>query len=293
MVSAKEPTVFGGYTQAELDRAYDQRAWAPNAEAIIADLGPRSTAARASLPNARVLAYGEGADEVLDVFLPAVPRGPVPVHIHLHGGAWRSLSRHEASFIATPLIAAGVAVVIPDFTNLPQVRMPVMVDQLRRAVAFVYRSADGLGGRADAITVSGHSSGAHLAAVLAMTDWRPLGLPPDIVKGLCCVSGSYDLEAVLLSARRNYIDLTLEEAEQLSPRRHAARIACPTVLAVGSRESPEFRRQWEDFAAALPHARTLLIEEINHFEILDEMIRPGSALSLALVAVARLEAGRT
>jgi len=77
-----------------------------------------------------------------------------------------------------------------------------MVDQVRAAVAWLYRHADQIGGDRNRIFVSGHSSGAHLAAAVATTDWKArFGLPQDVVKGALCCSGIYDLEPVRLSAR--------------------------------------------------------------------------------------------
>ena len=45
-----EDKVFLNYTQGELDRAYDQAAWAPNAAALIASYGTDSATAPPDLP---------------------------------------------------------------------------------------------------------------------------------------------------------------------------------------------------------------------------------------------------
>lgn len=280
--------VFLGYTQEALDRAYDQRAWAPNAQATIALYAALSAAARDALEHRSGIAYGDGPDEVLDLF----PAGAAnaPVHIHLHGGAWRSLSRLDASLVAPPLVEAGVHVIVPDFSSLPGARMPAMAAQVRRVVDWAYRNAAAFGGDADRITVSGHSSGAHLAAVLAATPWRERGLPATVLKGAFCLGGSYDLEPVLLSARRQYIDLSAEEAAALSPARHAEAIRCPVTVAVGERESPEFRRQAAQLAEALRAAghapEVLTAAGLDHFEALVEAARPGSELNRALLRMA-------
>jgi arylformamidase len=60
--------VFRDYTQDELDRAYDQRQWAPNAAAVIARYGTESAAARSRLRSLPGIAYGPSAEEVLDIF---------------------------------------------------------------------------------------------------------------------------------------------------------------------------------------------------------------------------------
>jgi len=77
-----------------------------------------------------------------------------------------------------------------------------MAEQVRRAVAWVYRNAPRFGGDPNSLYVSGHSSGAHLAGVILTTNWRQdFNLPADTVKGGLCCSGLFDLKPVRLSAR--------------------------------------------------------------------------------------------
>jgi arylformamidase len=107
--------------------------------------------------------------------------------------------------------------------------------------------------------LSGHSSGAHVAAVVA-TDPR---VGP-LLRSVTLLSGLYDLEPALLSARGAYVRLDAAEALALSPIHHVHRIAAPVVLAYGEGESPEFIRQSRDFAARLG-IKPILLEGTNHF----------------------------
>ena len=161
-----------------------------------------------------------------------------------------------------------------------------MVDQLTRALVWVYRNAETFGGDRNRILLSGHSSGAHLAAVLATVDWSGIGLPADLFCGLVCISGAYDLEPVVISARRSYIDLTDEEVDRLSPRRHAEKIRCPVRVLYGDKETPEFIRQAHKFAEALRETGKLRsiveIANCNHFEIFDRMADPNSPVFCAI-----------
>lgn len=282
--------VYLDYTQNELDRAYDQRAWASNAAELIESYARLSAEVRDAHPHHADIAYGPGADETLDWF-PAEGDGRA-IHIHLHGGAWRALGKSDVSFVAPALTARGVHVVAPDFTNLPAARMPDMVDQLIRAVMFVHRNAEQFGGDPDRLFISGHSSGAHLCAVLLTHDWSAHALPRNIFKGGLCVAGLYDLAPVMLSSRRLYVDLAAKEARRLSPIHHAATITCPVAIAYGGRESPEFIRQARAFAARLAALhRPVHISafgDLNHFEMAMELGRPGS--DIHHMAMAQIEA---
>ena len=135
------------------------------------------------------------------------------------------------------------------------------------------------------IHISGHSSGGHLAACVAVTDWTSeFGLPPCIVKSAICASGIYDLQPVRLSARNDYVKLNAETEQALSPIRHLERLSTSVFVACGSRESDEFKRQSCEFAAALgpalaaPHTE---LQALNHFEVAETLANPEYGLGLA------------
>jgi len=274
-------SVFRDYDQAELDRQYDQRAWAPNAIELINRYGADSAAVRTRTGEPDRYNYGGTRAECLDLF--RTHRTPAPVHVFVHGGAWRLLSADDSAFPAETFVRAGAHYVALDFAPLPQVPLDLMVDQVRSAIAWLHRYAVQFGGDPDRIFVSGHSSGAHLAAAVATTDWKArFGLPQDVVRGVLCCSGIYDLEPVRLSARNDYVQLDDTLVETLSPLRHVANLRCPVAVGVGERESDEFKRQAREFAAVLEeHGVPVEMFEgagLNHFEIVTTLASPAGLL---------------
>ena len=157
-----------------------------------------------------------------------------------------------------------------------------MAEQVRRAVAWVYRNAQIFGGDPSRLYISGHSSGGHLAGVVLVTDWqKEFNLPSDIVKGGLCCSGMFDLKPVRLSARSRYVKFTDEMEQALSSQRHLDKLNCPLIVSYGTLETPEFQRQSRDFATAVKAAgkpvQLLVGEGYNHFEIVRDArqsIRP-------------------
>ncbi|MFT8243243.1 alpha/beta hydrolase [Roseomonas sp. BN140053] len=277
--AAEAAAVFLHYGQAELDRQYDQRHWDPNGPETVAGYAAQTAAARAQLGNHRSLRYGEGETDWLDLYPAAQPEAPI--HVFLHGGAWRSLSRHDSGFAAPAFVAAGAHFVAPDFSVLPQTDLPGMVAQVRRALGWIHREARGaLGGDPGRIHVSGHSSGAHLAACLLATDWAAEGLPAGLIRSGVLVSGLYDLRAVRLSSRQDYVKLTAESEAALSPLRHLGKIRCPVAVYCGDSESAEFSRQSRDFAAALREAGrladTAVLAGRTHFTAVRDLGDPAS-----------------
>jgi len=284
-------TVFLDYDQAELDRQYDQRAWALNAVEVIERYSAQSNNVRARLGSPRTFAYGKTPAETIDVY-PA-DRRDAPMHVFIHGGAWRSLSKQESAFAAETFVNAGAHFVAVDFALLPKVSLAEMVDQVRRAVAWIYSNAEQLGGDRERLFVSGHSSGGHLAATILTTDWPgQFSLPHTVIKGGLCVSGIYDLHPVRLSTRNAYVRLCVEMEREFSPCQFVDHLACPVVLAYGEFESDEFKRQSRTFASLIERTgldiRLIEGRGLNHFEIIETLAEPTGLLGRIALAQMQL-----
>jgi arylformamidase len=281
-------TVFFGYDQAALDREYNNSGKVANAAEYLARYPGESARARDELPARFDLRYGPASGETLDLFLPP-GGGPAPVHVFVHGGYWRALGKADFSFVARGLQPAGVLVAVIDYALIPTVDMDELVRQVRASVAWLHRNAAAFRGDPERITVSGHSAGGHLAAMLMATDWSHFGgLPPDVVKAACGISGLYDLEPIRLSYLNETLALTAEMARRNSPVHAVPAAACgPLLLAVGELEGDEYHRQTESLAAAW--RRRGLVAEVmdmaghDHFSIVTELGRLGTPLSRAIL----------
>jgi len=280
--------VFRDYDQKALDDAYDQAVYAPNRDQLLERRNLASEAARRRLGEPQRFAYGPGPNEQLDVY---PTRSGAPIQVFVHGGAWRAGRAREYAAAAEMFVGAGAHYVALDFDNAPDCGgdLFVMADQVRRAIAWVYRNAAVFGGDPERVYVSGTSSGAHLAGVAATTDWQlRFSLPNDIVKGYTLCSGMYDLEAPRLSKRSAYVRFSEEMEAELSPQRHLERIRAPIVLLYGSLETPEFQRQAREFAAALERAgktvELILAPGYNHFEVAETLGNPYGPMGRAVLA---------
>lgn len=290
------PAVWLDMDQAELDAAYDQSKYAPNLRQVVTRYATNSEAVRARLGTPRRYAYGPTPIEALDIY--TTKRPDAPINIFIHGGAWRGGLAKDYAFPAELFVHAGAHYVVLDFINVIEANgsLTPMAEQVRRAVAWVYRNARSFGGDPDRIYLSGHSSGGHLAGVVLVTDWRKdFNLPADTVKGGLCCSGMFDLKPVRLSARSSYVKFTDEIEQALSSQRHLDKLSAPVIVAYGTLESPEFQRQSRDFAAAVKAAgkpvQLLVGEGYNHFEILETLANPYGLLGRAVLAQMNLSHG--
>ena len=284
----KGPLVWLDMDQQDLDDAYDQLVYAPNRDHILKRCARNSELARERLGAPKRFAYGPTAIEALDVFTTKAANAPVSVFVH--GGAWRTGLATNYAYAAEMFVDVGAHHVVLDFNNVLETGgdLMVMADQVRRAVAWVYRNAKSFGGDGERLYVCGHSSGGHLAGVLLTTDWqKDFGLPPTVIKGGVCGSGMYDLKPVRLSKRSSYVKFTDEMEERLSPQRHLDRLVAPVVLVYGTLETPEFQRQSRDFAAAVKAAgkpvTLAVMESYNHFEVMEQFGNPYSPFGRAVL----------
>jgi arylformamidase len=289
----KGPRVWLDLDQQELDDAYDQSKYAANLQQIVKRYATNSEQVRARLGAPKRLAYGPTPIEGLDLYPTQKPNAPV--HVFIHGGAWRSGLARDAAYQAETFVNAGAHYLAVDFNNVVETKgdlMP-MADQVRRAVAWVYKNAASFGGDQNRIYLSGHSSGGHLAGVVLTTDWqKDFSLPKDVIKGGLCCSGMFDLKPARLSARSSYVTFTDEVEQALSSQRRLEHLNCPVILGYGTLETPEFQRQSRDFAAAVKAAGkpvTLLVGEgYNHFEMPELLANPYGLLGRAALEQMKL-----
>ena len=220
----KGAPVWLDFDQQDLDDAYDQSVYAFNFKNIAERLAANNEKALAVIGKPERLAYGPTDIEKLDIYRTKRPNAPTMIFIH--GGAWRGGRSADFALYAEVFVKAGANFVAVDFNNVIETKGDLfpMVDQCRRAVAWVYRNAARFGGNVNETYLCSRSSGSHLAGCVVITEWEKQGLPRDILKGAVLGSGMYDLKAVRLSKRGNYVKFT-DEMEQaaLAPapsRRH-------------------------------------------------------------------------
>src|SRR5579883_1070195 len=282
----KGPLVWMDMDQVELDAAYDQRAYAPLIGQIQKRFASSSETTRARLGEPKRLAYGPTPVEALDLYPARTPNAPI--FIFIHGGRWLRGKAKDFGFPADLFVNAGVHYIVPDFIAVDAAQGDIrpMAEQVRRAIAWVYRNAASFGGDVKRFYVGGHSSGGHLCSIALVTDWqKDFGLPADLVTGGLLMSGIYDLKAPRLSSRRTYIKFDDDMEQALSPLRHIDKLQAPVTVTYGSDETPEFQRQSRDFAAAVKAVGkpVELIEapNFNHFEMCESLGNPYGPNGLA------------
>lgn len=273
-----------GYAPHEIDRQYNARASVPDCLPFLQEYADFSALAREQVPGHLGVHYGSGQDETLDIFPAAHPHGPV--YVFLHGGYWRALSKDDASFMAPAFTQAGATVVAVNYSLAPAVSLHTIVQQCRKALAWVYRHIGAYGGDPARIHVSGSSAGGHLGAMLLSPGWHDaLGVPQTIVHSASLFSGLFDLRPLLHTHINAWMRLDAASAHELSPifALPSSARACELLVAWGEHETDEFKRQSRDYLHAWT-ARGLTGAAIeapgaNHFNVLMALRQPHTAIT--------------
>lgn len=142
------------------------------------------------------LAYGPAPWQRLDIYRPP-GRGlaKLPVLVFFHGGRWSFGSRDMYGFVGDAFARRGYVTVVPDYSKYPQVRFPAFVKDGAKALSFISERIADYGGDPGRIVISGHSAGAHIAALLTADRSYLAEEGKDrnaVIRGFAGLAGPYD-----------------------------------------------------------------------------------------------------
>lgn len=137
----------------------------------------------------------------LDIYRP-LEGDNLPVMIFIHGGAWRAGDKEWEGdkpqfFTSQNYVFASV-----NYRLSPQVQHPAHVQDVAHAIAWLHEHVSEYGGDPDRMFVLGHSSGAHLAALVATDEeyLQEAGEDLSIIKGVIVLDGGgYDIPKMVNS----------------------------------------------------------------------------------------------
>lgn len=224
----------------------------------------------------------EPEQQSLDLYLPAAA-GKVPLVVFVHSRFWSAAPGGRVLYgvFAKPLLEQGAAVAIVRHRLAPAHRHPAGAQDVASALRFLLDNAARYGFDPQRIFLAGHSSGAHLAALVAL-DPRYLaaeGLERDVIAGVIAISGAYDLDPgpALSAEELAWYEQTFGDAaarREASPQ-HWARGDAPRFLVLSAQDDiPGYVRGADAFAAALrdaghTDAESYVVMGRTHVSILD------------------------
>ncbi len=285
--------IYKDYDQDGLDRQFNLRQRWPDHQDHIDRWASDSAAVRQRLPAALDLSYGPSPGQTLDLF-PAARRDrggrPSQLLVFIHGGYWQALDKTDFSYLAPAFVEDGIAFAALNYDLAPKVSVAEIVGQIGAALQWLCDHAAARGADPERLFLAGHSAGGHLAALALTGAYGPVDHPPSRgLRGICSVSGLYDLEPIRLSYLDEVLKLTPGMAHDLSPLRRPPLGPAPAILAVGGEETTEFREQQDDLVAAWRAAgcamEVIELPGRTHFTAVDALGEPDHPLCRAVRAV--------
>lgn len=238
------------------------------------------------------LAYGTLPQQRLDVYAPDKPQSDaLPIVVFFHGGRWESGDKRDYRFVGAALAGLGYVAVLPNYRHYPEVKLEGFMEDAARAVGWAVLHAADYHADPRRLYLMGHSSGAHMAALLALDRhyFAALGAPVPPIAGVIGLSGAYD-----------FLPLTDADLEDMfgPPDRypdsqpihfvHAG--APPMLLVAGDADQEVLPKNTRNLAAALraqdDRVTLLMYPKLGHADTVAALSAPARGRAPVLAAIA-------
>lgn len=107
-------------------------------------------------------------DRSMDIYFPAEMQGKWPVVINVHGGAWSEGTKdwlgYSAAFPQNNIVGVSI-----NYRLSPAVKAPIHLHDVKTAIRFLRANAERFNLDPGRIGIMGHSAGAHLVSMAALT----------------------------------------------------------------------------------------------------------------------------
>jgi acetyl esterase/lipase len=238
------------------------------------------------------LAYGTLPQQRLDVYVPDTPRNDaLPIVVFWHGGRWESGDKRDYRFVGAALAGLGYVAVLPDYRHYPEVRLEGFMEDAARAANWAVLHAAEYHADPLRLYLMGHSSGAHMAALLALDPryFQAVGVPVPPIAGVIGLSGAYDF-LPLTDADLEDMFGPPDRYEDSQPIHFVHAGAPPMLLVAGDADQEVLPKNTRNLAAALraSDVRVTLhmYPRLGHADTVAALSKPARGRAPVLAAIA-------
>lgn len=275
--------IYKHYDQQQLNNQYNNRLHVPDYTTYFDRWEKLNIETRNSYPFIKDIPYGDNARERLDVFPSVGPNAKTLVYIH--GGYWQMFDKTDFHFIANAFRLYGVTTVLINYPLAPAATMDDIVACCRKAILWLQKNLPELNVGSHEIYIAGHSAGAHLAAMIIEKEWAQNNAA-NFIKGVCLLSGVFNLLPVQLSNLNTVINMSKEMAQRNSAVHLTPFTACPVLIYVGADETKEFKAQsselYNNWKKKNSSTSFLQLPGTNHFSIPETLLNKESPVHIAM-----------
>ncbi len=157
------------------------------------------------------LRYGNGREQVFDLYRPRHLDGPAPVVLYIHGGAFTDLSKDTHWMMGLTFAHAGYLVCNINYRLAPEHPFPAAIEDSLTAALWIHHNIRKYGGDPSRLVIAGESAGGNLATAATLATCHPFDLA--IARDVFAAS----LQPVACIAACGILQVT--DTERLSARR--------------------------------------------------------------------------
>jgi len=220
--------------------------------------------------------YGKDVLQTLDIFPSNISQSPILIFIH--GGYWRALDKKSYSFVAEPFLKNNLTVCVVNYRLIPTVNMETVIGDIKESIHWIQKKSHQYNGDPNAIILSGHSAGGHLALMAYLNDES---LRPSI-KAICSLSGIFDLKPIKNSYLDEVLQLSENDINDFSvSNKDLSFLKCPTLLSVGAGETDFFIEESKDLYAKNKLSAPIEYveyEQLNHYQMVHKLGKEDNSL---------------
>lgn len=186
----------------------------------------------------RDVAYGDHPRHILDIYRPNQTSDETCVIFFLHGGGWNSGEKEMYGFVGASLAARGFITLIPNYRLFPEVLYSGLMKDAAQAYSFVDRMFAGPADSNSRLFVMGHSSGAHMGALLTYDAEYRTAINPALKSptGFIGLSGPYGFDPTV-NERSKDVFATVKNTEKVQPVHQVREGAPPALLMHGQKDT--------------------------------------------------------
>jgi acetyl esterase/lipase len=251
-------------------------------------------------------AYGNVDRQTIDLYRPKA-HAAAPLLLFIHGGGWSAGSKAEGERgQQAHFTSEGLAWGTIGYRLVPTITVEQQASDIAQAIGWLHRHAHKLNLDDRRLILIGHSSGAHLAALVA-TDpqWlKAAHVPFDLLAGVVSLDGAgIDVPGIMAAGAASspfyagaFGDDVARQA-RLSPSTHIGPPDAPHWLFLYDRDHNEsagwFAQRFAEKAqAAAVTVRVVPLTGTTHMKMLNALGTPGDAATVVLDEFIRQISGR-
>jgi arylformamidase len=240
------------------------------------------------LPTVKVLhdiPYGDDSKQRMDVYLPQISLKGAPVIFMVHGGAWAIGDKSSQAVVVNKVakwVPRGFIFISVNYRLVPEADPLRQADDVAHALATAQDKAATWGGDPSRFILMGHSTGAHLVALLAAAPSRVLALGAKPWLGTVMLdSAAYDLVQIMQARHPRFYDKAFGSRPDFwrsaSPYHVLTTSATPMLAVCSSRrdDSCPQAHKLAERAASLKVRMTVVEEDLSHRQINETLGQAG------------------